>query len=301
MSPDGQYLTAPWGPFHFGIWSLATGERIATFGDPAAFSVLAFWSPAGDMVATASADQRFAVVWDVSDVRHPVRLRELALGAVPSGFPNTIVHPYWSHDGHRVAALDYQRNRATVFDVASGREIWSRTVGGTLGQVAFSPDDRTFAVVTRNEVGFSDVTLWDTNTWRQRRSFVLPGAGGHGVEFVRGGELLLTTSEVAGGPGFEPRRRVRGCAALGRGNARADRRAAAAGRERIRLRRPRRSGRAGRHRRRQRNPAGVGPRQAPLAGPGVQDRGPQPDPRRMGALPLRPQLPRNLQVVDLSV
>ena len=202
VSPDGKYLTAPWGLADFGIWSLATGERIATFDAGPELPVLAFWSPTGDMVATASNEQRFVVVWDVSDPRHPVRLRELVLEAPPSGFPNVIVHPYWSHDGRRVAGLDYQRNRVTVFDVASGREIWSRTVGGTLGQVAFSPDGRTFAVVTRNEVGFSDVTLWDTSKWTQRRSFVLPGAGGLGVEFVRGGELLLTTSEVAGGPGF---------------------------------------------------------------------------------------------------
>ena len=32
------------------------------------------------MVATGAANERFVVLWDLSDPRHPVRLRELDLG-----------------------------------------------------------------------------------------------------------------------------------------------------------------------------------------------------------------------------
>ena len=60
------------------------------------------------MVATGAVNERFVVVWDVSDPRHPVRLRELVLEDEPLGFPDFVVHPYWSEDGRLVAAVDYE-------------------------------------------------------------------------------------------------------------------------------------------------------------------------------------------------
>ena len=45
--------------------------------------MLAFWSPKGDMVVTGAVNERFVVLWDVSDPRRPVRLRELALEDEP--------------------------------------------------------------------------------------------------------------------------------------------------------------------------------------------------------------------------
>jgi WD40 repeat protein len=156
------------------------------------------------MVATGAVDQRFVVLWDVSDPREPVRLRELVLeDEQPPSLDGNVVHPYWSMDGRMVAVVDYELKTVTVFDVGSGREIWSSHRVGRVGQVAFSPDSETLAVVSQDDVAASSIlTLWEIGAWDEPRSLVLPGSGGLGVEFLRGGEVFVTTSEVAGRDGF---------------------------------------------------------------------------------------------------
>jgi DNA-binding SARP family transcriptional activator/WD40 repeat protein len=203
VSPDGKYLAAPTADYsRFGIWSVATGERVATFDDGPPLGILAFWSPRGDMVVTGAVNERFVVVWDVSDPRRPVRLRELVLEDEPLGFPNVVVHPWWSVDGRLLAVVDYELDTVTVFDAGSGRRIWSDALAGDVGQVAFSPEGETLAVVSWDADGSSILTLWEIGEWDRRRSVVIPGSRAVGVEFLRGGEVLLTTSEIAGEAGF---------------------------------------------------------------------------------------------------
>ncbi|MGH9248584.1 MAG: BTAD domain-containing putative transcriptional regulator, partial [Acidimicrobiales bacterium] len=203
LSPDGKFLAAPVADYSaFGIWNVATGERIATFDDGPPTGILAFWSPTGDMVATGAGDERYVVLWDVSDPRRPVRVRELALEDEPLGFSGVVVHPWWSEDGRLLAAVDYELDTVTVFDVGSGREIWSDALGGDVGQVAFSPDGETLAVVSWQADGSSILTLWEIGEWDRQRSVVIPGSLAVGVEFLRGGEVLVTTSEIAGEAGF---------------------------------------------------------------------------------------------------
>jgi WD40 repeat protein len=202
VSPDGKFLAAPTAD-HFGIWSLANKERVATFDDGPPIGILAFWSPTGDMVATGAVNERSVVLWDVSDPRRPVRLRELVLEDDALGFPDVVVHPYWSHDGRLLAAVDYQLNEVTVFEVGSGRQLWSsHPLGRAVGQVAFSPDGDTLGVVSWDENLSTVLTLWEIGDWDQSRSVVLPGSAGSGVEFLRGGDVLVTTSEVGSGAAF---------------------------------------------------------------------------------------------------
>jgi WD40 repeat protein len=154
------------------------------------------------MVVTGAVNERFVVVWDVSDPRRPVRLRELVLEDEPLGFPNVVVHPWWSVDGRLLAVVDYELDTVTVFDAGSGRQIWSDALAGEVGQVAFSPEGETLAVVSWDADGSSILTLWEIGEWDRRRSVVIPGSRAVGVEFLRGGEVLLTTSEIAGEAGF---------------------------------------------------------------------------------------------------
>jgi hypothetical protein len=203
VSPDGKYLAAPTADYsRFGIWSVATGERVATFDDGPPLGILAFWSPRGDMVVTGAVNERFVVVWDVSDPRRPVRLRQLVLEDEPLGFPNVVVHPWWSVDGRLLAVVDYELDTVTVFDAGSGRQIWSDALAGEVGQVAFSPEGETLAVVSWDADGSSILTLWEIGEWDRRRSVVISGSRAVGVEFLRGGEVVLTTSEIAGEAGF---------------------------------------------------------------------------------------------------
>ena len=183
------------------MWNLDTSERVAAFGDTGNLPLLASWSPAGDVVVTGAANEWSLVLWDLSDERQPVRLRELALaGSPPPGVSDFVVIPYWSDDGRMIAAVEQARDdrMVTVFDVASGRTLWESPPLGTVDQVAFSPDGRTVAVEHRGRVGTSEVTLWAIGDWDRSRSFVLPGTAGIGVEFIRGGDVLVTTSDVVG-------------------------------------------------------------------------------------------------------
>jgi DNA-binding SARP family transcriptional activator/WD40 repeat protein len=195
VSPDGRYLAAPVAN-QFGIWDVETGERVATFDDGPPLGILAFWSPAGDMLATAAVNERFVLLWDVSDPRRPVRVRDLVLDdEPPPGFENVVVHPWWSPDGRLVASVDYQLNIVTVFDAGSGREVWSHRMDGPVGQVAFSPDGEQLAVLSSG-LASSTVTVWEVGEWDQPRSLVNPGFAGQGVEFLRGGAVIVTTSQV---------------------------------------------------------------------------------------------------------
>ena len=128
-SPDGRYLVAPRlsAELGFGNWNLETGERLAVFGDAATLPALAYWSPSGDTVATGSNNERFIVVWDLSNPSHPVRRHELKLGGrPPPRIDDFVVIPYWSWDGRLIAAVDQGRDdQVMVFDVDSGRKIWT--------------------------------------------------------------------------------------------------------------------------------------------------------------------------------
>src|SRR5262249_1946581 len=128
VSPDGRYLAAPTvsDPTRFGVWDLATSERLASFGDRPGNAALAYWSPAGDEVVTNTSGERRMVVWDVSDPRHPVAKHDLALDREsPPGFVDFVVIPYWSGDGQYIAAVDTARyDEVVVFDVAAGTEAW---------------------------------------------------------------------------------------------------------------------------------------------------------------------------------
>ena len=103
-----------------------------------------------------------------------------------------------------------------------------------VGQVAFSPDGETLAVVSWDVVGSSIVTLWEIGDWDQQRSFVIPGLGGHRrrVPARRRGARHHQRDRGAGR--VRQRRRVVGRTALGRRDARADRRAVAPRRDRDR-------------------------------------------------------------------
>jgi len=84
--------------------------------------------------------------------------------------------------------VDNPSETVTVFDVASRRQLWTRHLG-SLQQVAFSPDGRTLAVLTT-----PTVRLLDAATGEQGRSFTVPGAGAVGLQYVRGGSALATTT-----------------------------------------------------------------------------------------------------------
>jgi WD40 repeat protein len=141
--------------------------------DDYVFSVT--YSPDGKTLATASQDGT-ARVFDAGTGR--------LIHTLPGHSPNICWCVTYSPDGKLLASGGRDRT-VKVWDTATGE--LRRTLGGhpdTVWSVAFSPPDgRLFASAC---VGA--VKLWDTNTWREVRTF----DGGWEVKFSPDGRLLAT-------------------------------------------------------------------------------------------------------------
>jgi len=206
VSPDGSYIAAPTiDRGATGIWDAGTGERVATFDGGRGDDQVALWSPAGDLVATMAAADDTVRVWDVTDPRHPALVQRLTVENATIPAANASLYGSFSRDGRLLATVDAPQfipdatsrtSTITVFDIATGHTMWSKRVPGPVSQAAFSPDGATLATKHGDIiVGPSYVTLWDTADGTARGELDVPG-GGFGVEFLRGGDTLITTGRT---------------------------------------------------------------------------------------------------------
>jgi DNA-binding beta-propeller fold protein YncE len=151
------------------------------------------WIPHSNLLATTQSDQRVDL-WDLSDPRQPKEVRTLT---VPVGAaPATGFAPDVSPDGRLLAVADTDGSRVSVFEVASGRLLWSSAIA-TPAQVGFSPDGRTLAVLHTQTGSPQQVDFDDATTGQTGRRLEVPGSGAIGLAYVRGGSVLATTSELA--------------------------------------------------------------------------------------------------------
>jgi DNA-binding SARP family transcriptional activator/WD40 repeat protein len=206
VSPDGAYIAAPTiDRGATGIWDVGTGERVATFDGGRGDDQVALWSPAGDLVATMAAADDAVRVWDVADHRHPALVQRLTVENATIPAANGSLYGFFSRDGRLLATVDTPQfipdatsrtSTLTVFDIATGHTMWSKRLSGLVSQAAFAPDGATLATKHGDLiVGESFVTLWDTADGTARSELDVP-AGGFGVEFLRGGDTLITTGRT---------------------------------------------------------------------------------------------------------
>jgi WD40 repeat protein/predicted Ser/Thr protein kinase len=103
----------------------------------------------------------------------------------------------YSPDGTRLAAvgLDLERTHSTnqvkVWDVASGREVYTLQPEGQVSSLAFSPDGKTLAVGT-----WPGVSLWDAATGRKQRDLNEITGSVEALHFSRDGRTLEVAEEV---------------------------------------------------------------------------------------------------------
>lgn len=206
VSPDGSYIAAPAiDETATGIWDTTTGERIATLDGGRGDDQVATWSLAGDLVATTAAADDSVRIWDVTDPRQPALVTRLVVEDATIPAANGSFQGFFSPDGRLLAAVDTPQyipgetsktSTVTMFDIATGRTMWSERLLGLVSQAAFSPDGATLATKHGDlVVGESFVTLWDTADGTARGELDVP-AGGLGVEFLRGGDTLITTGRT---------------------------------------------------------------------------------------------------------
>ncbi len=197
FSPDGALLAAPGQDGTLRLWERASGADLAVLAgsQPAgSFSAIA-WSPAGGRVAVAAGGS--VLLWDVHDPRQPHLVGKLATaGVAHPGVPDGL-YPFYSHDGRWLAVEDLPGRIVTLFDTATGSPVWSQVLEATADApaLAFSPDNATIAI-GYGTVAVGVVEFRDARTGTLRRTLQTPSSGG--VEFLRDGSVVMTTSDIGG-------------------------------------------------------------------------------------------------------
>ncbi|TCJ30281.1 BTAD domain-containing putative transcriptional regulator [Parafrankia sp. BMG5.11] len=202
ISPDGSTIAGVGRDGRFRLWNRSSGAEIAVLGPPSP-STLAkpatAWSPANGRLVTAIGG--VVQLWDVSDPRHPHQVGRLGradqapgTGQPPENPPDEL-RPSFSHDGRWLAVEDTARRTVTVYDTATSAAVWTRQLDAVgPPALAFSPDDSTLAVgygtVAAGVVDFRDVRTGDL------RRTLRTGFSNGGVEYLRDGSVVMTTSDV---------------------------------------------------------------------------------------------------------
>jgi WD40 repeat protein/beta-lactamase regulating signal transducer with metallopeptidase domain len=170
FSPDGATLAAGGKDGTLIFWKAATGEKIRSLdGEP--ITSLAY-SPDGKLLALGLTDHTVRLR-DASGARE---IRNIAIprnnnGSSSNGSMPTpsMIRVVFSPDG-RVLATEYSGgygNRASLWEVATGKEILKWSQGHNLDPVSmsFSPDGLTLASSTM--YGGAEISLWDATSTRK--------------------------------------------------------------------------------------------------------------------------------------
>ena len=181
VSPDGKRFAVRTGRTRIAIRDTRTSRledvfAVRTGGDVGALA----WSRNG--LLAVSGDEEHVQLWDVSG--RPRLVRELhGLHAVTK-YPEAVTALAFSPDGSRVAAGDvnhtagpvqWRYGTAAVWDVASGRLLWTKlSRRGWVNTVSFSPDGKSLAAGDESDV----VALYDAGSGHLERKITIEGASG---------------------------------------------------------------------------------------------------------------------------
>jgi WD40 repeat protein len=178
FSPDSQRLASAGWDNTVRVWDLKTGRTLLTFKEHTLRVTGVAFSPDGQRLASGSHDQTVKV-WDAESAQVVRTFR----GRHPLDWFTGVA---FSPDGQRLAtsSLDQHGQRVRVWDLDSGRELWS--ADGHAGAV-FSPDGKRLAGY-RGE----GLTVWDATTGQE--VLTLRGHTGaiQGVAFSRDGRRLAS-------------------------------------------------------------------------------------------------------------
>jgi WD40 repeat protein len=181
-SPDDQYLACSFSAGGIKVWHAGMGDEVLSEEGPGSFANLT-WSPNGTQLAAAryyraragSRDEnRYALsVYDLPGKR---KLRTFFDQKGGSRFNRDGIA--WSADGHRLAAVAPDGERVAVWDVNTGRELFTfkrfaltNTQNRQTQVLQWSPDGQTIVAAGAD----GELHAWDAGTGREM--FSLPGSG----------------------------------------------------------------------------------------------------------------------------
>ncbi|WP_145279392.1 serine/threonine-protein kinase [Tautonia plasticadhaerens] len=154
FSPDGNRIAA--GGETLMVWEAATGQHVRTLPGHTAGVRTVVFSPDGTLIASIGGDG-FAKLWDTTNYRE---LHPALKAAKGRGF--TVA---FSPDGSRLATGG--TDRAVIWDVTTGSEVFVLPDHDNASDLAFSPDGRWLVTGGRGRV----VRVWDLTTRQVARTF----------------------------------------------------------------------------------------------------------------------------------
>jgi WD40 repeat protein len=181
FSPDGGRVAARFSSGRAVAWDVRVGKEL--FHTEGPDEAIAF-SPDGQLLACGSSGSPRILFRDATSGRE-VRRYEMN-GEVPAQGKPRVAGVAFSRDGHSFAAVtsvrfqglsDRRRSgRLVVWDVDTGRELWSRP--GGCDAVVFSPDG---ARLVTGSPERDTVVIWDASSGRQILTLHHPGSGAGGT------------------------------------------------------------------------------------------------------------------------
>src|SRR5262245_9711716 len=180
-SPDGQWIASGSWDGTVRLWDALTGEACASLRPGGIVRALAFSPDSTWLVTGGGADGRLQV-WDVATAQ----LRGTIKG--PGGpVASVAVRP----DGARIAAVAFE-GTLTVWEVASGREVFHAGHEKTMRGVAYSPDGRWLA---STDGDLKTVCLWDAQTHQLAARFSGHTGPVYALAFSPDGRRLVSGGE----------------------------------------------------------------------------------------------------------
>ncbi|KAG6369523.1 WD40-repeat-containing domain protein [Boletus reticuloceps] len=140
------------------IWSMTTGERLIGPLQHDGWAVVAVqFSPNGDRIATASAENKDAKPIRIYDTENGQQLVEIPFRCYNVSSPLA-----WSADGRELLAASYSEVRR--FDSSSGTLLskWSVPGGGSFASVVLAHNQRFLVVVAKKTLSF-----WDASSYME--------------------------------------------------------------------------------------------------------------------------------------
>jgi WD40 repeat protein/serine/threonine protein kinase/DNA-binding XRE family transcriptional regulator len=184
FSPDGKYVVTAGGDKIARVWEIASGKEILTLKGHADRVQYARFSPDGTRIVTSGSDGT-ARIWDRSSGIELITLAEEAG-----------VQTLWasfSPDGSQIvtANTDYAQGWGTVWDLATGKKIFTLPGNATIVRCAiFSPDGK-YIVITGDD---QTAKLWDAQTGQKLTTFYGHTDSVASASFSPDGSRLATAS-----------------------------------------------------------------------------------------------------------
>lgn len=140
------------------IWSIATGERLVGPLRHDGLVVAVGFSPSGDHIATATAENPDPKSIRIYDSENGQLLLDIPFQASK----NTSASLAWSADGRQLFAVSY--GEVKHFDISSGSLLnkWSVPGGTWAASLILSRNEKFMVIVASNSLSF-----WDTSTQQQ--------------------------------------------------------------------------------------------------------------------------------------